>query len=182
MLSTDAISYLQQGKVIAYPTEAVFGLGCDPDQPQAIAKILQMKRRSRDKGFILIAHHWEQLVPYIEPIAAERMEQIMKTWPGPYTWLFPAKATTSEWIRGVHSTVAVRVTAHPIAAELCRLFGKPLISSSANREGEPPARSVADILHIFSEEVDFVVEGKTGDLQNPTEIREAVSGTVIRPA
>ncbi len=177
----DAVHFLQQGEVIIYPTEAVFGLGCDPENPDAIEKILAMKHRSRKKGMILIASDFSQLQAYIEDLPTHLLAPILKTWPGPFTWLFPAKPHVSEWIRGIHSTVAVRVTAHPIAKAICQAFGQPIISTSANREGQEPARNSKEVMAIFdASEYGGVVEGEVGDAAKPTQIRDALTQQIIR--
>ena len=130
-----AVKCLKQGKVIAYPTEAVYGLGCDPDNVDAVSRILQIKHRALDKGFILIASSWEQIQPLVMYLTPDLLTRVFATWPGPITWLFPASKQVPAWIRGNHDSVAVRVTAHPIARALCEQFGGPLISTSCNIAG-----------------------------------------------
>jgi L-threonylcarbamoyladenylate synthase len=175
-----AVAVLRQGGVIAYPTESVYGLGCDPDNAAAIRKLLALKQRSPDKGLILIAADFAQLAPYLDEIGASRQQAVLASWPGPVTWLWPARPTVSRLLRGAHDTLAVRVTAHPIAAQLCRRFGKALVSTSANRSGQPPARDAATVREQFGSDVDYVVDAPTGGLARPTTIRDAVTGEVLR--
>lgn len=175
-----AAQILREGGVIAYPTEAVFGLGCDPFNEKAVMHLLQLKNRHVDKGLILIASDWKQLELLVEYIAPDHLKKILATWPGPFTWVFPASVLVPEWIRGRHSTVAIRVTDHPIAKELCHSFGKPLVSTSANIEGHPPARKEEDVGKIFAEKIDLIVNGAVGGLAKPTEIRDALTGKVLR--
>jgi L-threonylcarbamoyladenylate synthase len=172
----NSIEILNQGGIIAYPTEAVYGFGCDPLHEISVMKLLALKKRSVAKGLILIAANWEQLSPYLQPIALNRMKPVLATWPGPVTWVFPAAEKVPHWIRGSHSTIAVRITAHPLARSLCEAFGRPLVSTSANVEGEPPAKEAKEIVLP----VDFIIEGQTGGLSKPTEIRDALNGKVIR--
>src|SRR3990167_4516311 len=127
---------LQQQGVIAYPTEAVYGLGCDPFSELAVKKILKLKKRDINKGLILIASNWKQIENLIQPIPDEKLSQVMQTWPGPVTWLFPASDEVPRWISGAHSTIALRITAHPIAKALCEKWNGPIVSTSANKEGE----------------------------------------------
>ena len=171
---------LREGGVIAYPTEAVYGLGCDPDNIPAIEQILALKQRARNKGLILIASEVEQLQPYLEELPEEARHRVLASWPGPFTWLWPAKAQTSEWLRGDFATLAVRITAHPHARELCQAFGKPLVSTSANLSGQPPARNAAEVREQLGEQVDYILEGEVGPHNSPTEIRDALSGELIR--
>jgi L-threonylcarbamoyladenylate synthase len=171
---------LQAGGVIAYPTEAVFGLGCDPDDPDAVARILDLKGRSPNKGLILIAADREQLEPYIQPLTPELEARIDATWPGPVTWILPATERVSDLISGGSATVAVRVTDHPLAAGLCRAFGGPLVSTSANRSGGRPARTALRARLLFGAGVDAVVSGKVGGLARPTRIIDGLTGATLR--
>lgn len=169
--------------MIAYPTEAVFGLGCDPQQQDSIKKLLKIKQRAADKGLILIASDISQILPYIEitELSDDMWKQVQSTWPGPVTWVLPAKTNVSELIRGKHTTIAVRVSAHPLVMKLCDAFGHALISTSANRSEQQPARTVDEVGTIFGEQVDYIVDGDVGELRQPTEIRDARSGKIIRP-
>lgn len=175
-----AIEALKKGQVIAYPTEAVFGLGCDPDNIDAVSRILQIKHRAIDKGFILIGANWEQIEPLVNYVKPDILTTIFHTWPGPTTWLFPASSKVPHWIRGNHASIAVRITAHPVAKKLCEGFGGPIISTSCNRSGDPPARDIRTIRITMPNTVDYIVEGKLGGRSTPTEIRDALTGEVIR--
>src|SRR5262249_39568552 len=149
---------------------AVYGLGCDPFNFKAVEKLLSIKKRSVEKGLILVAADWEQIEYLVEPIPPPALAQVLATWPGPYTWVFPARPSVPEWIRGKHPTVAVRVSAHPIVKELCQAFGSCLVSTSANKEGELPARDSRMVKILFHDEVDFVLPGPLGGESNPTMI------------
>ena len=176
----EAVHVLQQGGVIAYPTEAVYGLGCDPGNHQAVQKLLDLKQRDRDKGLILIAAEFEQLLPFLDEIDDSLKEQVLATWPGPVTWLWPAKSGVSTWLRGEHATIAIRVTDHPLAAELCRAFGGALVSTSANVSGNQPARNAEQVWAQFKDQLDFVLEGEVGGLAKPSQIRDVLSGKNFR--
>lgn len=171
---------VRAGGVLAYPTEAVYGLGCDPLDADAVMRILELKQRPADKGLILIAADLQQLLPYIQPPSAALRRKLNATWPGPVTWLLPARSETPSWLRGNHDTLAVRVTAHPLTAALCRACGTALVSTSANRAGQPPARSALRVRRLFGEEVDLIVHGPLGGATRPSEIRDAHSGRVLR--
>jgi len=176
-----ALACLRQGQIIAYPTEAVYGLGCDPFQAEAVSRLLQLKQRSVDKGLILIAASWSQIESLVEPVPPPALAQALASWPGPVTWVFPAGSTVPSWIRGRHRTVALRVSAHPVVQELCQAYGGPMVSTSANREGEPPLRDFRAMQMMFGKQIDFIVPGKVGGLSNPTPIRDAISGQTLRP-
>lgn len=177
-----AVDCLKKGEVIAYPTEAIYGLGCDPNNIEAVSHLLRIKQRSIDKGFILVASDWKQIESLIEFIEPRLLSHILNTWPGPVTWLFPAKVEVPHWIRGKHHTIALRVSAHPIVQALCKRFDGPVISTSANVEGAPPARNYRAVKILFGDELAMIIKGSVGEQKNPTEIRDALTGEIIRSA
>jgi len=178
----EAVRILQQGGVIAYPTEAVYGLGCDPANHQAVERLLAIKQRSWEKGLILLAADFQQLHAYLAEIEPALKASVLATWPGPVTWLWPTKPAVSRLLRGIHETIAVRVTAHPLAAALCRAFGGPVVSTSANLSGEQPIRTAEDVRVHLGDQLDYVLEGQVGELARPSEIRDVLSGKIIRQA
>ncbi len=167
------------GGLIAYPTEAVYGLGCDPLDPGAVLDLLALKSRPVHKGLILIAADYAQLPPYVTEVAAERMAEVLAGWPGPRTWLLPARPETPPWLTGEHRTLAVRVTAHPVASALCQLTG-PLVSTSANPAGRRPARDALTVRRYFGDALDAVVTGPVDKSRRPSAIRDAASGRLLR--
>lgn len=175
-----ALACLKRGQLVAYPTEAVYGFGCDPFSSDAVGRLLQLKRRAVEKGLILVAASWPQLEPFVQPIPPRALAQVLGTWPGPYTWVFPASAIVPRWISGEHPTVAVRVSAHPIVQALCQAYGGPIVSTSANRQGELPLRDSRTVQMIFGKHIDLIVPGKVSGQANPTTIRDAISGVVLR--
>jgi L-threonylcarbamoyladenylate synthase len=177
-----AARYVNAGGIIAYPTEAVYGLGCDPRNGTAVLNLLALKQRPLAKGLILIAAGFEDLQPYIDRLPAETLSKVRKTWPGPVTWLLPARPEAPYWLRGNHSTLAVRVTAHPLAAALCRACGGVLVSTSANLSNRPPARNALTVRRCFGAKIDYVLNGDLGGLDKPTPIIDARNGRVVRAA
>lgn len=175
-----AVSALRDGGIVAYPTEAVWGLGCDPQDRTAVERLFRLKQRPPDVGVLLIGSDFSQFASYIGPCPEEAIQRALASWPGPHTWIFPRAETVPGWIAGTHRGIALRVTAHPVARALCEIFDGALVSTSANRHGEPPARSVADLWRMFGAELDAVVEGELGGLERPTRIRDAMSGEIVR--
>lgn len=177
-----AVAALRAGGVIAYPTEAVYGLGCDPRNPVAFERLFELKQRPPAQGVLLIGADFAQLAPWIDlantPAAA--LERARTSWPGPHTWVFPRAAEAPPWVAGGHAGIALRATAHPLAAALCRAFGGALVSTSANRHGAAPARSAAAVRAAFGNALDAVLDGALGGLEQPTPIRDAISGEIIR--
>jgi L-threonylcarbamoyladenylate synthase len=178
-----AVAALRAGGVIAYPTEAVWGLGCDPRSRSAVEKLFAMKRRPPAQGVLLIAADFAQLEPYIDLSAVpdDALARAAATWPGPHTWIFPRAADAPAWLAGSHDGIAVRVTAHPPAAALCRAFGGALVSTSANRHGEPPAQTAEAVSELFRGQIDAILNAPLGGLERPTPIRDAISGATVRP-
>lgn len=170
---------LRDGGVIAYPTEAVYGLGCDPLNRAAVMRLLAIKQRPVAKGLILIADDFSRLLPFVQPPDDVLQQRLDASWPGPVTWLLPARPETPTWLRGRHTSIAVRVTAHRGAAALCAAFGGALVSTSANRLGQPPARTPLQVRQRCSG-VDLVLHGATGGRRRPSEIRDARSGELVR--
>lgn len=175
-----AVGILRAGGVVAYPTEAVYGLGCDPFDEAAVLRLLAIKGRAMDKGLILIASDHDQLAPLLLPGSPQEMAPVLASWPGPSTWILPAAAGVPAWLTGDSDGIAVRVTAHPLAARLCAGFGGPLVSTSANRSGRPAARSALGVRRALGDRVDYVLTGKTGGAARPSAIRDGRSGRLLR--
>ena len=181
---SNALNVLQNRGVIAYPTESVFGLGCDPDCEPAIAKILRIKNRPAHKGLILIAANIEQLQNYADfsSLNAMQLAAIKETWPGPFTWVIPARKNLCKLISGDFDSVAVRVSAHPVVQQLCLQFGKPIISTSANLSGLEPCTTSRQVQNMFAEQplLESIVDAPVSGLSAPSQIYDARSGKRLR--
>ena len=175
-----AVAVLRRGGVIAYPTEAVWGLGCDPFNEAAVRRIFALKQRPGGVGVILIGADFAQIAPFLGECTAAAIERAKAGWPGPNTWVFPRNSRVPAWIVGEHAGIAIRVTAHPIANALCQAFGSAIVSTSANVHGLAPARSAAEVRQQFEDQLDDIVEGELGGLERPSAIRDAVSGEILR--
>lgn len=176
-----AARVIRQGGIIAYPTESVYGLGCDPDNTSAVLGLLDIKNRPLAMGFILIAADLQHLMPYMATLNNTTLNRIRAVWPGPTTWLVPAHPHVPAWIRGKHDSIAVRITAHPMAAALCTMVDGALISTSANIHGRTTARTTLQVHRIFGSTIDYILPGHVGGLAKPTEIRDALTNKIIRP-
>lgn len=179
---SEGAALMAKGGVVAYPTEAVFGLGCDPTNEEAVHRLLAIKQRPVEKGLILIAADYGQLLPYVNDgaLPAARREAVMARWPGPTTWVMPAKQSVPDWVTGQFDTLAVRVTNHSVAADLCRAFGGPVVSTSANLTGEDPTRSAEEVLAALGDRIDGVVMGEVGGRKDPSMILDAMTEQVFR--
>ena len=171
---------LKRAEVIAYPTEAVYGLGCDPLSETAVRDILRLKDRPEEAGLILIADRFDRFRSFVGALDKALLDRALGTWPGPVTWLFPRAPDVPDWLAGSHATVALRVSAHPVCRALCAAFGSALVSTSANPRSDPPARSAAQVAKYFGDALGGIVEGELGSDPRPSEIRDLASGRVIR--
>ena len=177
-----AIEALNAGRVIAYPTEAVYGLGCDPDNQAAVQSLLAIKQRPVEKGLILVAANYAQLLPYIDDqaIPQEKRAEIFSSWPGHISWVLPASNTAPKWITGRFDSIAVRVSAHPVVQQLCRAYGKALVSTSANLSGQPAITDRAELETNLGSMLSAIVPGALGSATQPSQIRNAVTGDIVR--
>lgn len=172
-------AYLKRGGLIAYPTESCYGLGCDPANRTAVLRLLRLKQRPQRKGLILIAAHCHQLVQYLQPLTAADQARLQHEGAKAVTYLMPVRHSAPRWLRGTHDTLAVRLTAHPFARQLCRSAGSALVSTSANRSGQRPAKTYADCRRLFGNKV-WVLRGRVGGRKQPSTIRVWPDGKIVR--
>jgi len=178
-----AVQCLRRGGLVAYPAEGCYGIGCDPRNRMAVRKLLRLKKRSPNQGLILVAAGEWQLRNWIAPaFRGHKLDPARNTWPGPVTWLVPAACWTPPWVRGRNPCVALRITAYPSLAALCRAAGTALVSTSANRHSQIAAHSIRQVYDQFGSSLDKIIDGHPGSLQQHTEIRDLVSGQVLRAA
>lgn len=177
-----AAAAMRAGGVVAYPTEAVYGLGCDPRNEAAFRHLFDLKQRPPTQGVLLIGADFEQVAPYLDlaAVPAANLAAARATWPGPHTWIFPRAADVPPWVAGSHAGIALRFTAHATAAALCRAYGGAIVSTSANPHGEPPARDAATVRQYFGAALNGIVDAPVGNLARPTSITDALTGAVIR--
>tara|TARA_Y100000768_G_scaffold26611_1_gene17921 strand:- start:881 stop:1414 length:534 start_codon:yes stop_codon:yes gene_type:complete len=168
--------WLKLGEIIAYPTEGVWGLGCDPCNEIAIKKLLDIKGRSYEKGLILVGSNFEQFTEFSHVNLYK--EKLMSKWPGPHTWLVPAKDILSSLIKGENTKVALRLSNHKVVCQICDSFGGAVVSTSANKEGMPTLISTKEIKDVFPEV--RIVEGELGGYNKPSTIQDVETDKVIR--
>lgn len=177
----EAARRLREGELIAYPTEAVWGIGCDPFNREAVHRLLRLKRRPADKGLLLVAAGMEQIGKLLTQLSSDQIRKMKETWPGHVTWLVPDPAGLYPgWIRGEHPSVAIRVSDHPVVRELCMAFAEPIVSTSANLAGETEFRSAEEVRRQFGDAIGCIVEGELGGHDQSSEIRDLLTGKRIR--
>jgi L-threonylcarbamoyladenylate synthase len=175
-----ACSAIQADGLITYPTEGVFGIGCNPLSEPALSRLIRLKQRHPNKGFILIASKLDMLRPYMRPLPKAIAQKVFATWPGPVTWIVPAANNLSPLLNGNRDTIAVRVSAHPFVQAICNTLGHALVSSSANISGHPPISSVKCLEQTLGKDIDYIVPLSPGKLLKPTPIFDALTGLQLR--
>lgn len=177
-----AVEAFQQGGIIAYPTEAVFGLGCDPDNQAAVEKLLAIKQRPVTKGLILLAGNYSQLLPYVDDqkIPQDKRYTVLSRWPDGITQVLPAKQSVASYLTGEFNTIAVRVTSQPDVVALCQQTNKPIVSTSANITGQPPATCAEELPLRLTQKIDFIMPGKTLGFTQPSTIIDGLTGEIFR--
>lgn len=179
---THVVEFFNQGGIIAYPTEAVFGLGCDPDNKEAVEKLLKLKNRPMSKGLILLAANYSQLLPYIDDnkIPQDKRSSILSRWPNGITQLLPINVNLPHYLHGQFDTIAVRVTSQSDVVALCNETNKPIVSTSANFSGGIPAKTWQEAEKTFGQKVDYIIKGKTLGFSQPSIILDGLTGEVLR--
>jgi L-threonylcarbamoyladenylate synthase len=174
----EARSFITQGRILAYPTEAVYGLGCDPFNQKAVNAIYTLKERETDKACIVLIASWSQLFTLISPITQIQLARVQSTWPGFVTWVFPKSPELPPWLGNVQGSIAIRMSAHPIAHALA--IDTPIISTSANRSAQPPAKSISALFAQFPKGIDALVQGSLGNALKPSPIYDVRNGKLLR--
>jgi L-threonylcarbamoyladenylate synthase len=176
-----AITAINSGGIVAYPTEAVWGLGCNPWDIDAVKRLLKIKQRSHSKGFVIVASSIDQISKLCTELPQSKLQQLQQTWPGPYNWIIPDK---QSWfpniVRGGHSGIAIRVSDHPLIKKLCNAAGHPLISTSANISGQLPCLTAQQVDTVFADKISGFINGDLGDSTQPCLIRDLTTGKIIR--
>ena len=175
-----AVASMRRGGVIACPTESVWGLTCDPNNETAVGELLMLKKRSMEKGLILVAAMQKQFEDLLENLSLSKRALLTESWPGPNTWLVTHHGRVPSWIVGVHDKVALRVTDHPIMRALCLAWDGPLVSSSANPAGLKPAETLQEVEAYFPGQLSALIAGETGGRPLPSQIRDLDTGSIIR--
>ncbi len=169
---------LRKGAVIAYPTEAMFGLGCAADNEYAATKILALKQRTKDKGLISLVNDLRQVVDWLDSSYQHLWPKAQQSWPAALTWLFPCSEAAPDWLTGGGSRIALRCPAHPLALQLCKQT--PLISTSANQTMQIPAKTTSQVLHYFPDQLDLIVVGQCSNHIQSSQIRDLVTDKLLR--
>ena len=177
-----AVRTTNLGGIIAYPTESVYGLGCDPLNRNAVAKLLRIKCRPVSKGMILVGSDITQIFPFvdIEALDDEVLDLLDEQWPGPVSFILPAAPSAPKWITGRHTSIAVRISAHPVVQQLCNTLDYAIVSTSANYSGSTPAKTAFQVQQKLKGSVDYTINAPVGSLLSPTPIIDPIRNITIR--
>lgn len=170
---------INRGGVIAYPTESVYGLGCNPDNSQALEKILRIKKRPVSKGLIILVSELSQAEPFIQKLTQAQQKQLNQKQSRATTWLIPKHSELSPLLCGEHQKLAVRITQHPIAKAICELTNSALVSTSCNLFNRPEMKTTLEVRNKMGAQVDYIVNGLCGN-QKPSQIIDLESGQILR--
>ena len=168
------------GAIFAYPTEAVFGLGCNINNKNSIIKILTIKKRDSSKGLIVISDSIDKIRDLIDSKYHKILDKSNMNTEIPTTWLCPASDKALDLITGSTGKIALRITKHPVAYEICRTLNYPIVSTSANLAGKTPLTNAKEVVSSFGEDIDYVIEGEVDITKSPSRIVDLVSKKVLR--
>ena len=175
----DVICHLKSGEVIGYPTEAVYGIGCDPWNQSSVEKIAKIKGRKKRQTFLMVASSIDQLTDLID--ISRLSSQVKSSWPGHTTWLIKAKENVPYWLQDEQTNkVGVRISNHPLVRELCSEYGKPIISTSANISGKEEIKNQQEFMKTFSSDINYLVDGDLGDYDKASMIIDMETNKKIR--
>lgn len=209
-ITTDSVvqaaGWLKEGQLLAYPTESVWGIGCDPFNQMAVQRLLAMKQRPIHKGMIVVTDDIQRIAPLLDDLNDSQRRTVLESWhmhsetisKQAHTWLLPLSKQLTvpipSWITGDHNSVAVRIIAHPLVQQLCTQMVSPdnpygfVVSTSCNPSGKPPALTLNQAQAYFLDDnkhsdLDKQVHYLTGDTLGyklPSQIGDALTGAIIR--
>ena len=175
-----AIEWLKSGKILAHPTESIWGLGCDAFNKEAVQKIFQLKKRNPSKNFILLCNSQEFLYKYLINLSAEDKNFLSKNWPGPVTFLLKYNENLPEHLHTKNGKIAVRVSNHLPIKNLFEGYKNFMVSTSANFSGKKNINCPNEILKIFNNDNLAYYDELTGLQNKPSQIIDLETNEIIR--
>jgi len=171
-----AVKILKNGGIIVYPTETVYGIGCDPLNIDACDRVQRLKERMENKPMLLLAHSLKQVEEMAGSLSEIPRKLAEKFWPGPLTLIIDSRKDFPEHLHGHSGGVAFRVSSHPVAASLAKEFDRPIISTSANIDGLAPLVRYEEALSTFKNIVDIVIGTHAKLIGEPSTVIDLTSG------
>ncbi|MDO9042023.1 MAG: L-threonylcarbamoyladenylate synthase [Desulfocapsaceae bacterium] len=154
-----AVAVLEQGGIVAFPTETFYGLAVDPFNEKALTDLFRLKGRPSHKPFLVLIQNETQLTSLASSIPPVYRPLMQAFWPGPLTLVFPAVARLSPVLIGDSNGIGVRISPHPVARAFGQMWGRPMTATSANLSGMPAARTAYEVRQFFGDEVACVLDG-----------------------
>lgn len=156
-----AVELLRRGGVIAFPTETFYGLAVDPGNERALEKLYRLKGRHQSKPILVLVDDQQKLAELVTSVPSCYLPLIAEFWPGPLTLVFDSRPELSPLLTAGTSTLGVRISSNPVAADFVRLAGIPVTATSGNRSGYSPAVSPEEVAEQFPTGLDYIVDGGT---------------------
>ena len=159
----EALRVLKQGGIILYPTDTVWGIGCDATNAEAVRRIFRLKQRADSKAMLMLTDSEEKLSRYVDvPEAAESLLEATSEGK-PMTIIYPNACGVAQELIAEDGSIGIRITREAFSNALCHGLGKPLVSTSANISGEPAAPTFGQISHAITDGVDYVCRYRRND-------------------
>lgn len=173
-----AAHIIRHGGIIAYPTDTVYGLGCDPYNADAVEKINLIKQRPLNKYFILLASDIKQVQPLLHTTKAQ--QKLITQSDEPTSWIVNASPNAPEWLTNKSHTITIRISHSPTVQKLCSALGHPIISTSANISGRRPAKNALELYQFFYKKVDKILLANKPLTTKPSKIIRLCDNYIIR--
>ena len=157
----EAIRVIQAGGVIIYPTETLYGLGANPNDPAAMERLYAIKGREAARPIPFLIKDREMLAALVEEVPPAAVKLMERYWPGPLTLIFRAGEGLPLAMRGTANTIGLRISAHPVAQRICAQLNGPLTATSANRSGEEDLVDAERIAGVLGDLVDLIIDSGT---------------------
>ena len=158
-----ALECLRAGGILLYPTDTVWGLGCDATNPEAVARIYALKRRNDAKSMLTLVDSLPTLERWLHNLP-ETAEMLIETAASPLTIIYDSPKGVADNLKAEDGSLGIRITSERFSKELCRRFGKPIVSTSANISGNPAPRFFHEIQPEITDGADYVVNYRRDDL------------------
>ncbi|WP_119344052.1 L-threonylcarbamoyladenylate synthase [Facilibium subflavum] len=177
----EAIKQIKQQQIVALPTESVYGLSCIIT-PKTVERLIQLKERAFEKGFIVVSNDLAHLLDYADLTQLDKrhLELIKKPTKRPTTWIIPAKKEI-HWLTGQYTSIAVRLTDHPVLKAVSQALDQAIISTSANLSNKPPATTAKEVEKYFPHKLGYVYDQGYPCDGKPSQIIELLTQKIIRP-
>lgn len=175
----EVVEVLKKGGIIIYPTDTIYGLGCDITNQKAVEKICRLRGIKPEKAnFSFICSDLRHISDYVKPIDTATFRVLKKALPGPFTFIFNASNNVPKLLSSKKKTVGIRVPDNDIAREIVKLLGNPILSTSIRDDDEVIEYSTdPELIHEkYEDSVDLVIDGGYGD-NEPSTVVDCTSGT-----